>query len=1027
MIGFRMARLLVMAAALPVIAAGEPLRQHTVQCGGRNSTFAAEGIVTCEEKDYHGIHCPAEDVLVIWRAPDGAVLRAGDPIYSYSTERRRGKLPVMELEFLCAERDAALKSLELQRELAKVLREQQSLGGELAVSEAALADLVHVDDMEVELLRRELERERGEEATCRQAHKLKRTLHEAGNASQSEVNAAEIALRRTELKTISAESAWLDAARKVDLTAIRLKELEIEQIRKMLGEAESNSGIAARIAALETKLEGQREQLRTTQEKAEFDLHREYMLSYDHVPLGWVELRVRGEAVRRISFQPAASPIPTGWLADTGAVHNVERGYGWDSGRPELLAARDGADVSNTVAIVRNQATWRCSVPTGGCNVVIGIGDDREWHGLLVRANGDAALVVNKLEKEDYRRIELPLPTDASELLLQFGGPHILTGRAEVGGVLKTQPWSPKRGEKTHRWSVSWPSLYVTRPETYFVEARVPRELAEFTRPADTTNDPPQDATGTTGLTPDSLRALVAAETVSVLTPDGLTITGTVHEVGTEPMPLSFAAQTYRDEAAGKKATGQARGVKVRFAPHDAARLRIGARARVQARIVVPDSVPWVPSQYVERRGKRDVVTPADGNTVQDVEGLRAADTFMITAGLRKGDCVVLPDSDGNVDEDRNAFEGRVVPGKHTLLCGPSGIWGRIKSLIPDGSHVKEGDWIMTLYDPFLDERRKTQVHDKRLAQQRYAQAAEERRLKAVTAAIEHETRAVQERIGRLDVRAIAEVETVKRTKAANAYRSSCIAFDAAQHKTAAMRASRAYPTSAVRAAERLESLSRIARDKEHLNYVSVLRNVDRLEQARLLMEWNTARRELGIRDLVLGLARQEEEMARTRSRIQLEVDLGKNEYEQRFEKLKTVYSPADGRLFYKRGYSWVKEEFERFGEGSEVWGGRPFGQILDMNELALTAELPENLYHRVQPGIEVVIRFDHLNRLELSATVQEVGRAFYMQKQDDENEFADDAISNSKYFKVTVAFSPPERFQERLMPGTKGHLVIVQ
>ena len=90
------------AAAWCVCASTGVAREHTVRCGGHRALLEAEGSVTCEVSDYLGVFCPGHGVLVTWRALDGAVLRKGDPIYTYSTERRRAVLPEKELDLLRA-------------------------------------------------------------------------------------------------------------------------------------------------------------------------------------------------------------------------------------------------------------------------------------------------------------------------------------------------------------------------------------------------------------------------------------------------------------------------------------------------------------------------------------------------------------------------------------------------------------------------------------------------------------------------------------------------------------------------------------------------------------------------------------------------------------------------------------------------------------------------------------------------------------------------------------------------------------
>jgi hypothetical protein len=53
------------------------------------------------------------------------------------------------------------------------------------------------------------------------------------------------------------------------------------------------------------------------------------------------------------------------------------------------------------------------------------------------------------------------------------------------------------------------------------------------------------------------------------------------------------------------------------------------------------------------------------------------------------------------------------------------------------------------------------------------------------------------------------------------------------------------------------------------------------------------------------------------------------------------------------------------------------------------------------------------------------VGRSFYIPEDVARGEAGDQAISSRKYFKATFAFSAPEAFQDRLLPGTKGQVII--
>ena len=100
----------------------------------------------------------------------------------------------------------------------------------------------------------------------------------------------------------------------------------------------------------------------------------------------------------RINFQPAASAVPAGYLADTGAAYSAERGYGWiregspstplditPNSRDRALAGVDAqlntflhmqfpASVPNAAA-VRVPAAWEYALPSGFYSVTVSVGE----------------------------------------------------------------------------------------------------------------------------------------------------------------------------------------------------------------------------------------------------------------------------------------------------------------------------------------------------------------------------------------------------------------------------------------------------------------------------------------------------------------------------------------------------------------------------------------------------------------------------------------------------------------------------
>lgn len=83
-------------------------------------------------------------------------------------------------------------------------------------------------------------------------------------------------------------------------------------------------------------------------------------------------------AERKVNFQPAAAPTPSGYTADTGAIFTAERGFGWLS--PVATTARGllADDPRDTFARKTNSdptAVWEHVVPNGDYDVRVSCGD----------------------------------------------------------------------------------------------------------------------------------------------------------------------------------------------------------------------------------------------------------------------------------------------------------------------------------------------------------------------------------------------------------------------------------------------------------------------------------------------------------------------------------------------------------------------------------------------------------------------------------------------------------------------------
>ncbi len=96
-----------------------------------------------------------------------------------------------------------------------------------------------------------------------------------------------------------------------------------------------------------------------------------------------------GETVAQVSFQPAASPTPAGWSADTGQLFTEARGYGWvrtEGGAAKTADTRartqDPDPLTGTLMIVDDtqvasvvDGEWELAVADGTYTVSVSVGD----------------------------------------------------------------------------------------------------------------------------------------------------------------------------------------------------------------------------------------------------------------------------------------------------------------------------------------------------------------------------------------------------------------------------------------------------------------------------------------------------------------------------------------------------------------------------------------------------------------------------------------------------------------------------
>jgi glucose/arabinose dehydrogenase len=133
----------------------------------------------------------------------------------------------------------------------------------------------------------------------------------------------------------------------------------------------------------------------------------------------------------RINFQPAASPVPAGYLPDSGAIF-ASRGngfsYGWNADNSSTTRDRDAAnspdqryDTLNHLQKPTNpNAVWEIAVPNGTYTVRV-IAGDASFFDSIFRINVEGVLSVNGTPTSATRWLEATVTVTVSDGRLSIG------------------------------------------------------------------------------------------------------------------------------------------------------------------------------------------------------------------------------------------------------------------------------------------------------------------------------------------------------------------------------------------------------------------------------------------------------------------------------------------------------------------------------------------------------------------------------------------------------------------------------
>jgi hypothetical protein len=320
---------------------------------------------------------------------------------------------------------------------------------------------------------------------------------------------------------------------------------------------------------------------------------------------------------------------------------------------------------------------------------------------------------------------------------------------------------------------------------------------------------------------------------------------------------------------------------------------------------------------------------------------------------------------------------------------------GRILELVEEGSAVTAGQVVVTLYNPWMDERKEESEREKAKALESYRLAADQRRVRNQQVAAASREQAASEGVARIDRDLAATVDPLPLASAESA---AALADEAAARAIAVRERAAAIADmdpARLAAAGDAAAAAELAQRRARLQLAAARRGLDWLGLRLAQGAWNDAGTQLEGREDDLLLARTEEQVQALSADLRLAQAMQGSRWEQRFKEGRQVPAPVSGRLFYRTGWNDQVHRSEKFQKDFWLWRGMTVADILDTEHLGVPAELTE-----ISPN-------------------------FSVPSDADRGDLGSQPVVRRRVVKVTVTFTTPPDLRARLVPGSKGMLVL--
>ena len=1020
----------------------------------RNISFAFSGVVHIPISDVDGITPICEPLVVKWKCADGQSVMKGDPLIIYDSTMQQERLVDKTLSLRKAIAQQELDEIQLTNEMQSLTDMKRSLESHLAVIQVMLSRLHHTDIEQIALLASQHDLDTQRVAVGQRELGEKENLLSLGEISYDEVMTARLQLQKADNEAAISRLAWLHQETYTDDMTIAELEVKEHELLMQLGNnagtdgkiISGHQGLIQRIKAFERQIESARKNNKAAVDRARKDAHKQLRDAYDHTPITFIEVNNNEslEPIRQICFGPTGSNIPEGFVLDDGAVYDPQRGYGWDRDVRNATHLRNHGNLLEAgVVAVRRPATWRCAIPNGTYQLRIGVGDAVDWHGPVIYHRQRALFASRHLEERQV--VETTIEVHSGEITLRCSDEYDKALRAPDDGVGRPQPWLTL-GHHV-RWQ-SWPIAYFSPQAKLKVQGLVRQDdvsLLKVHESTETLEDQVEidddfsamlaeyeagnaDHESHASLDPKlmrtaKIRGRLATSKIFMETAEASHIGGHVTTIGTSPVKINRGAGVwYR----GEEKTGKdliARHVLITPSPDQVGRLRLGQTVRCTARITPEPQMRVLPAHLVSQKNRHYFVQISPTGNKQQIEGIRVGQSFVVTDGLPADAAVMaMINKEDKTHAATHHFTGEVVAGKRVNV-GLSDHWGVIDYLAEDGSHVEKDQLIISITNPSLDAKRNELAEEKIKARQNYLLAMETRRVKTIEAKIEHERNIFEERRRRIHLHQLMAQDPVELERSRLAFKQTSL--EAALHHDRSERLSSipSTPSRDLKAAKANQQIAEYTELKTHLDHVEALWQLDWLELNNARREWMDAVEALSLRDQALQIIRKEEQVARLAADVNLRRALEGTDWEREFDAAKDIRAPVAGRLFYLSSWNDHARSRTKISKGISVWRGLPLAQILDMSELGMKAEIPQEYYSQLSLGAPAVLGFRQYPGVTVNGRIDELGRSFFVPKEKSHADHEPQTLNLQRVFSITVRFSPPKELADEFVPGTKGFI----